>query len=160
MNVYELTGEKRFLEPIPSALKYLQRSQLKDGRLSRFYELKTNRPLYMNTKYELTYEADDLPKHYGFIVGSRLDSLKSRFEKLSSQQTANSAEFSKPKQKSEVSSRPSESQVRAVIGSLDSRGAWVDNDQLRYHKRPDIKQVIKSETFIRNLNILSSYLAK
>ncbi len=32
---------------MPPAIKYLHRSRLPDGRLARFYELKTNKPLYL-----------------------------------------------------------------------------------------------------------------
>ena len=38
----------RFLEPIPRAIAYLRRSLLNDGRLARFYELETNRPLLLH----------------------------------------------------------------------------------------------------------------
>jgi hypothetical protein len=34
-------------EAIPAALDWLQRWALPDGRLARYYELRTNRPLYM-----------------------------------------------------------------------------------------------------------------
>ena len=44
LTLYERTGERRFLKPVPRALAYLKKSQLPDGRLARFYELKTNRP--------------------------------------------------------------------------------------------------------------------
>src|SRR5690606_15434487 len=52
MALYRRTGERRFLEPIPRALRYLKASRRDDGRLARFYELGTNRPLYLTTKYE------------------------------------------------------------------------------------------------------------
>src|SRR3954470_19083766 len=45
LRVYRETGDARYLEPIPRALAYLRRSRLPDGRLARFYELETNRPL-------------------------------------------------------------------------------------------------------------------
>lgn len=150
LNVYEETGDRRYIATIARALEYLQSSQLDDGRLARFYELQTNRPLFMTTKYELTYEANDLPTHYGFIVGNRLNSLRRRYDKLSDQHS--------PRTKD--SGQPDAAQVRAVIDALDDRGAWVENDQLRYHKNTEVKQVIKSATFIRNLDILSRYLAK
>jgi Pectic acid lyase len=159
MNVFEETGDQRYLEPIPRALEYLRSSLLKDGKLARFYELTTNRPLYMNTQYELTYEPDDLPKHYGFIVQNRLEDLKRRFEKLSAQKEKNSGN-SKSNPKKVKDTRPSDAQVRSVIESLDDRGAWVENGSLRYHKHTSVKQVITSETFIRNLDVLSRFLAE
>lgn len=166
MNVYEITADPRYLAPIPRALEYLRQSQLEDGRLARFYELKSNRPLFFNSKYELTYEANDLPTHYSFIVNSRLKSLQRRYDQLlaQGQQLAQSSlppvATSKLKQQLAPLDRPSQAQVLELITSLDNRGAWVENGTLRYHKKSEIKQVIKSETFIRNLDILSRYLAK
>src|SRR5436305_67082 len=45
MDVYRQTGDRKYLEPIPRALDYLQKSEVSAERLARFYELKTNRPL-------------------------------------------------------------------------------------------------------------------
>ena len=59
MKIYRVTGDKKYLEPIPRALAYLKKSRLPDGRLARYYELKTNRPLYMTRdgdEYSLTYD--------------------------------------------------------------------------------------------------------
>ena len=62
----EVTGEKRFLEPIPRSIAWLKRSQLPDGQIARFYELSTNTPLYfVKDTYELTYDDSNLPTHYG-----------------------------------------------------------------------------------------------
>src|SRR3954471_5458077 len=68
LDLYRETGNPRYLEPVPRALKYLQDSRLPDGRLARFYELKTNRPLYFPKDYQLTYSDDDTPTHYAFKI--------------------------------------------------------------------------------------------
>ncbi len=54
LRLYEETGDRRFLEPIGRALDYLERSLLPSGKLARFYELQSNRPLYFTRAYELT----------------------------------------------------------------------------------------------------------
>jgi hypothetical protein len=46
LTIFRRTGKEKYLAPVPKALDYLERSQLPDGRLARFYELKSNRPLY------------------------------------------------------------------------------------------------------------------
>ncbi|MBW8885484.1 MAG: hypothetical protein JF612_12085, partial [Planctomycetia bacterium] len=69
MEIYRQTGDKKYLEPIPRALDYLAKSEISPGRLARFYELRTNRPLYFTKQYELVYTSDDLPTHYAFIIG-------------------------------------------------------------------------------------------
>ena len=76
------TGDDRFLTPIPAALDYLDRSALPDGRLPRFLELHTNRPLYMERtagRYRVTYDDSDLPGHYGWKIDSRVDALRARY---------------------------------------------------------------------------------
>src|SRR5690606_27390840 len=73
MLLYRRTGDDRYLKPIPRAIAYYRSSLLPDGRLARFYELKTNRPLYFTKDYQLTYDDGDMPTHYGFKSTSRLD---------------------------------------------------------------------------------------
>ncbi|MFO0944191.1 MAG: pectate lyase [Pirellulales bacterium] len=158
MRVYQATGQRKFLEPIPRALDYLQKSEIETGRLARFYELRTNRPLYMNRQYQLTYEPNDLPTHYGFIVTSNVTELRRRYEKLSNQSEAELAKNSQITS-SAREARPNEKLVKDCISSLDERGAWVEQARLVYHKT-EVAPVIKSETFIHNLDILSRFLAK
>jgi hypothetical protein len=74
--IARITGEKKYLEPIPKALKYLKTCMLKDGRVARFYEFKTNKPLYMNTRYELTYDDSDTPGHYGWKQPAHFDEIE------------------------------------------------------------------------------------
>jgi hypothetical protein len=69
IDLWVVTGEERFLKPVPSAMKWLEASALPDGRHARFYELQTNKPLYfVKDRYELTYDDGNLPTHYGFQV--------------------------------------------------------------------------------------------
>lgn len=158
MKIYQATGDRKYLAPIPKALDYLERSEIKPGRLARFYELRTNRPIFMNRQYQLTYDPDDLPTHYGFIVSSGVTELRNQYDKLT-QQSTSELESSIHRKKKRKLSRPSDEVVLQTINALDERGAWVDQDRLIYHKT-EAQPIIMSETFIRNLDILSRYLAK
>ena len=66
VDLYLATGESKYLDPIPAAVDWLNRSQISDNQWARFYELETNRPLYFNREYELVYTDDDMPTHYSF----------------------------------------------------------------------------------------------
>ena len=77
------TDARKYLTCIPKALNYYRKSLLPDGRLARFYELGSNRPLYMNQQYKLTYENNDLPDHYAFIVSSKLERLTREYDEIS-----------------------------------------------------------------------------
>ena len=148
---------EKFLDPLPRAIAYFRRSLLDDGRLARFYELETNRPLFFTRQYELTYSPDDMPTHYGFIVSSRLDQIEKELNRIRELPVD---QLWKPKTNSP--SRRTENlnrEVLAVIEGLDSRGAWVEPGRLQYHGDDDpTDKVIRSATFIKNLSVLASWL--
>ncbi len=161
LSAYIESGDRKYLEPIPRALEYLESSVLPDGKLARFYELQTNRPLYMTREYQLTYESNDLPTHYGFIVKNDLAKLRKEYEKVSQMNAAKLDALRLAIRKGSSKEVPSEAEVRRIIQSLDSRGAWVESGKLRYHKgkeKEQVSRVITSETFIANLNLLSRYV--
>lgn len=82
LKIHRATGEKKYLEPIPAALNYLKRSRLPDGRLARYYELRTNKPLYMTRRgdeYSLTHDDSNLPDHYGWKIDSRLEAIEREY---------------------------------------------------------------------------------
>ena len=159
MDVYRQTGDMKYLEPIPRALDYLERSQLVSGRLARFYELQTNRPLYFTKQYELVYTDHDLPTHYGFTVPSNVRKMRSDYQKL----VATDAAKLKPAPKPETYelSPALISAARAAIDSLDSRGAWVESGGLRAGTQTanTVSRVITTQTFMRNLDTLSRFVA-
>ncbi len=162
LNAYVESADRKYLEPIPRALEYLESSVLHDGKIARFYELQTNRPLYMNREYELTYSSDDLPTHYGFIVKNDLAKLRRDYEKVSQMNASKLDALRLAKRADSQKEVPSEAEVRRIIESMDSRGAWVESGKLRYHKgneKEQVNRVITSETFIVNLNTLARYLA-
>lgn len=144
------TGRRRFIEPVPRALQYLRRSLLSDGCLARFYELKTNRPLYCvrdrNGRYQLTYERKQLPDHYAFLVDSRLDTIEAEYRRL-----AKKAPPPKP-------SVPMTEKVRRIMESMDERGAWVEKRRLKHHKLEPTSGVVDSQTFITNVETLCAFL--
>ena len=160
LKLYRKTGKTKYLEAVEPALKYLEASQLPDGKLARFYELKTNKPLYFTKKYELTYEANDLPTHYGFIVGSKLASIRKDFERLRKQ---GPDQLGKPKPENFRSERLTsnlQQQAAEIVAAQDRRGAWVDQQPLRYQGSNDsTRQTINCSTFISNIDLLSRYLA-
>ena len=160
MRLYLESGDDKYLKPIPRALEYLQKSQIAPGRLARFYELRTNRPLYFTRDYQLTYDDGDLPTHYGFKVSSKLESIERQYREFKKLRPDQLASRRKKLGDEKSRTRPDEATVRAVIDSLDPRGAWVTDGTLKYHgKSDDTRRIIDSAAFAQNLEILSSYLA-
>jgi PelA/Pel-15E family pectate lyase len=154
------TGDIKYLAPVPRALKYLQSSLLPDGRLARFYELKTNRPLYFTKQYELTYDDSDMPTHYGFKTNSMLAKLQARYDKLEGLSSTALKELAEKDRQRQTRGAPNSQAVKKIISALDQRGAWVEPGKLRYIKTvPADQPMILSEIFIRNIEQLSRYLA-
>jgi len=150
--LYSRTGDKRYLDSVARALPYYKKSLLPDGRLSRFYELKTNRPLYFNRKYELTYTSDDVPTHYGFLWVSRLDSIEAEHRRLAASKGVTPTAREKPDLTRLAA------QAGTVIKGLDGRGAWVERGSLRFHKVEPPSGVIKCQTFADNVKLVSQFL--
>lgn len=158
LQLYRETGQRRFLEPIPRAVKYLRNSQLDGGGLARFYELKTNKPLYFTRKYALTYRDDDLPTHYGFKVGSKLDSIQRDYERLASLSPEKLAELHRPAKPPRLS-RSLEKRALSVANRLDEQGRWTETGRLRTYPADDnADKVIECRTFIRNMDVLADYV--
>jgi len=154
------TGEERYLQPVPPALAYLRSSLRPDGQLARFYELKTNRPLYFTSDYKLTYDDNDVPTHYSFMMTPDLDRLEQSFS-----QAIAGLKKGEGRQRRPVilarSSRVKAVTVQAIIQALDGRGAWVETGRLKNFTPPGATEpVIESRTFIRNLNILAQFLGR
>lgn len=159
ITLYIETGDRKFLAPIPPALAYFQRSTLPDGRLARFYELQTNRPLYFTRQYELTYDDGDVPTHYAFKIGNGLESIAREFERVSQLDDEQREKLRNPPPESIRATPQLETQARRLIESLDERGAWAQSGRLTYHgDDDDTRRVIDSHTFIRNLGTLSRYV--
>lgn len=156
MLLYSKTGRKKYLEPIPRAVKYLRSSRLAEDKLARFYELRTNRPLYFTKDYKLTYDGSDVPTHYGFVVDSRLNQIDARYRDLLA---ADSNTFEVEKSLRANSLTPALiAQAGKVIAGMDERGAWVERGSLRAHKVKPASGVIDSQTFVNNVGTLCRFL--
>jgi hypothetical protein len=161
LKVYRETGDRKYLQPFHVALDYLRRSRLQDGRLARFYELQTNRPLYFTKEYKLTYSDADMPTHYGFKVSDNSESIAREYNRLQQLSPEELSRRDEPRPSRGKPSRSQVEQVRSVIAALDDRGAWVEEGRLQYHGPDDpTRRVIDSRTFIKNVGTLSGFLAR
>jgi len=159
IQLYVQTGDRKFLEPVPRAIEYFRRSTLADGRLARFYELQTNKPLYFTRQYELTYDDGDVPTHYAFKIANGLAGLMQQYERVSKLTAEQLAELRSPPSDKPRVTPQLQNQVRQLVELLDERGAWVEDGRLRYHGDADeTRRVIDSTTFVKNLGVLSRYV--
>jgi PelA/Pel-15E family pectate lyase len=153
--IFLITNDSKYLEPIPAALQWLKTSLLPENSLARFYELKTNRPLYMERageKYSLTYDDKRLPDHYGWKTPGRLKELESKYRLAKAQGKVDDS----------ISTAELTGQVAAVIKQIDNEGRWLStykNEGLvgQPKFRPG-ERYLSSEVFSRNLSLLASFL--
>ncbi len=158
MQIYRHTGDRKYLEPIPRALAYYRKSLRPDGKLVRFYELQTNRPLYFTKDYQLTYSDADMPTHYSFIQSNWIPSVEREFQRVSEL----SADDLLPKTKKtpRKASQAMEKKVQNILKKLDDQGRWVESGRLKYYGDSDpTERVIDCRTFVANVRALASYLA-
>lgn len=163
--LYRETNDRKYLEPVPRALDYLERSALppsdrpvearariKPGApvLARFYELRTNRPLYITKGtqirakglglgrpdgYQLSYSDESVITHYGVLTGgAQLAAIRAEYNRLAS---ANPEAIGRPAKlhglspwsgpdEGPLTARPPAARIRALLDSMDSRGAWIE----------------------------------
>lgn len=74
------------MNPIPACLAYLKRSLSPDGHLARYYELRNNRPLYMNRQsgtkdYFSTNSDRNLPDHYGWKNAPQITEIETKYRR-------------------------------------------------------------------------------
>ncbi len=146
--LWVVTGDDKYLKPIPSALAWFERSKLPDGTHARFYELQTNKPLFfVKDTYVLTYDDGNMPTHYSFKTSqqSKLDNLKKQLAKSREELQQNLAGPQTPK---EWKSRANGliGKVQKAVSSLDSDGRWLKDD------------TIDGAEFSKHLNAMAAYL--
>jgi hypothetical protein len=160
LSLYRATGDEKYLRPVPAAIEYLRRSRLPDGRLARFYELRTNKPIYMlreaDRRYHMTHDGTDkrIATHYAFVVGSDLDAIEKEYRRLKERGPARrDSEPSKPAMTAALAAK-----ARVAMDALDERGAWVEPGRLKGYESAPANGVIQSKTFCENVKVLSRFL--
>jgi PelA/Pel-15E family pectate lyase len=153
ITIARYTGDKKYLEPIPRALAYFRKSLLPDGKVARFYELKTNKPLYMNAKYELTYDDSAAPDHYGWKQPARFDQIERAYR---------DARDGVPAPDRRPTAKDLEPQVRRIVRDLDDQGRWVSvytgEPLTGQPKFAPQSRYLSSDVFSRNVGTLSEYV--
>lgn len=152
LRIAEVTGEDRYLKPLPQAIEFLRTQCVQaDGKLARFYELKSNKPLYMDKQYQLTYDDSNPPSHYGWKQKSRLDQIEREYQRVL-----------KGGANSERPQKISEDSVRKVLDSLSSDGSWshryAGEKLMGSPKFKMGESYVSSAEFCDNISLLINYL--
>jgi len=149
IDLYLETGEEKYLKPIPAAIDWLEKSRMENDKWARFYELGTNKPVYVNTDREVVYEFVNIQPGYSW-TGNYASSAIRLYEKVKSMGRENYlAERDAPSTDESRRRRLAslEPRVRDVIAKQDAQGRWADDGEIR------------CSTFIRNVRLLSDCIA-
>lgn len=158
LKIAEKTGDANYAEAVVPVVKYLDASLLPDGRLARYYELRTNRPLYMSRQgkaYALTHDDSDLPDHYGWKSAPRLEDIKSAYR---------AHRAGKPIDEVFAPAVPDAATVATIVADLDAEGRWItvhDGRGERLVGQPKFapgEPYLDSGRFAENLGTVSRYL--
>lgn len=174
---YALTGDPRYLKPIPGCLAWFDRVNREVVEFkrppARYYEPGTNLPVYnirtgaFNPEGYGLYKWTSVPEP-GMEVRPAVDvaPVRRQFEAVSALKTADERAAFVTDYFRARRQPPSPADAAAVIASLDAQGAWV-TDGIRVHRIVETgmnsdQQVpirgISSGVFVRNLGMLTSYL--
>ncbi|MDP2981790.1 MAG: pectate lyase [Candidatus Latescibacter sp.] len=159
IDIYLYTGEKKYLEPIPKAIDWLNRSKVTDNTWSRLNEVGTNRPIYGDVDSKVHYTLGEISEERrtgyswqsGFGIPGAIQEYRDLMEQGIDRFRANR---SKPLTTAEKKKRLEDLAPRtaAAIGALDERGRWIEKGAGKN------TGMISCISFVRNMNILIWYI--
>lgn len=185
--LYRETGNRKYLDAIGPALKYLEASvlprpanpsevwrRIRPGTpvMARFYELKTNRPLFITKGtmiqarglgssrpdgYELSYSDESVITHYGVLTtGGALAGLRRDFDAYSRTAPPKRPEklhglspWNEP-DGGPLSKRPDAARVRLILDTMDARGTWLEEGVIG--KADRIASVFAARSMVLTIN--------
>ena len=161
IDLYLATGKEKYLKAAAPAVQWFQKNSIGRNQWARFYELKTNRPLYFTKSYVLTYEDDDLPTHYSFQSSYGVLEMIRYYEKVKNNGRKTFLADQQPRDLSAKErarrAKSLEKHVRSIVSAQDKLGRWVTSEPLETRGMKFDKR-IETRIFISNLDALSKYL--
>jgi PelA/Pel-15E family pectate lyase len=160
------TGDHKYLQPIPKAVSYLRGSLLPDGKIARFYELQTNKPLYFERGqggkgFVLTHDDRRASSNYGWTWDSELDAIEAAHADISK----GARPVFPPTEKERWNLPPTDKEVAEIMAAMNADGAWVEHGDERGFirdaagkKQSPAFGVIHSDTFVQNVRALAAWL--
>ena len=174
IDLYLYTGSRKYLEPIPDAIRWIKETRLPNGLWARFVEIGTNRPLYYDRdRISVTSTADlSLERRTGYGYENDLSKgLEAVIKKFNEVKELGKEKYlvkiNKPLsnvEKIEIL-KSIESEISKIISSQDEKGRWISKDKYRFRtpgKRWNgeykVRDRISSGLFNRNINQLCDYI--
>lgn len=148
VQLYGRTGDRRFLKAAQDAAAWLNSVRLPDGTWSRFYELETDRPIFVEKYGSLVYEHTSLHRGYTFLGTWDIPEVLERVAAASRGEIVRRSYW--PSAADKIGSKEKlEALVRAI--SVRRRvvpDGWIDDGW------------IKSQSFIDSVFVVDRYLSQ
>ena len=155
LDLYLYTGNKKYLNPIPQALKWLEKSKIAENRWARIYEMGTNKPIYGDRTdgYKIFYDYAQISDRekcsynwqndYGF---KKVQAYYSDVMALGPNDYITKRDKPLSREQCKAAARKMERDIRRIISNLDEQGRWIDGGN------------ITCEIFVHNVNMICEYL--
>lgn len=164
VDMYLELGDEKYLKPIPKAIKWFERSEIRPNTWARMYELGTNRPIYGDRDKKIHYTLEEISDErktgYSwegeFGVAHAIDYYKSVKSAGREKWLASIQDGSKKKPGSNQKLKI-ERQAREVIQSLDNQNRWIYQGSAKPIDS-NINEWITIDLYIKNVEILCQYL--
>ncbi|MHB9027520.1 MAG: pectate lyase [Candidatus Latescibacterota bacterium] len=155
MTLYRYTGEKKYLDPIPKAIEWFERSKIGADLWARLYELETNRPIYGDRDNKVHYTLEEISeerrKGYSWQSSYGIPGVIRDYQELIRQGAPQKrAADTRPLSAAEREKRLAglAPGVAEAISTLDAQGRWIE---------PDTK-LISCRLYNRNMGRLIEFL--
>ena len=145
LTLHLYTGEERFLEAVHPAVKWLDASRMSTGLWARFYELETNKPIYVTREGNISYDNKGVRAGYGFNGDFGITKVLARYDAIRRRQRDVSAVQVDRAPPADVAGL--KKRVGRIIDDLDSEGRWTGEG------------AISSQVFVDNVTALSEFIA-
>jgi len=177
MRFYRITSDRRYLAPIPGAIEWLENSVIntdpsKNYTHAGFYEPVTNKPLYYHfegtSKETMRHWIDhDITDSWWYRrqITPDIEKIRRDYERVHALTPGQAqAEYQAAKDSRANVSGVDSGKVDEIISSLDSKGAWITDIQIRDYSQgmlstpPDTIRGIDISVYLRNMNALIDFL--
>lgn len=175
IELYLLTGEERFLEPIGKVFAWYESSRLDNGNWARIYEIGTGRPLHGDNDGNIHYLLDEnspAPRPgYSWQGDYYPYEAKEAYDRI---REIGRTEYLAEREKIEKSVDYDEmaQQVNELLEAQHPDGWWIDTVESVGQFAPGAErramisagapaetwELIRTDTFVRNANLLMDYI--
>lgn len=155
VDLYLYTKDEKYLKPIPAAIDWLKRSQIKPNLWGRLYEVGSNKPIYGDRRdgnkihYDYKKISEFERTHYAWQGEYGINSAIRYYEKvkqLGPEKYLAQRDKSLTTKERQARAHGLADRIKIVIASQDQNGRWKRGDE------------IYIADFVSNLNSLCAYL--